>query len=91
MAIDAGRGFEYLSAARDGWIGLGRLFLRRDPAIEVVARLYYQSFAPYFLDENTKGNGPAALRLAALVRNLDLRGTPLDGWRLLIAEGSAAF
>jgi hypothetical protein len=58
--------------------------------LKIVARLYYQSFAPYFLDENTKGNGPAAVRLAALVRNLDLRGTPLDGWRLLVAEGSAA-
>ncbi|HEY6324973.1 MAG TPA: hypothetical protein VIW73_00475 [Candidatus Cybelea sp.] len=54
--------------------------------LKVVARLYYQSFAPYFLDERTRGNGPAALRLAALVRNLDLQGTALAGWHLLIAE-----
>ncbi len=58
--------------------------------LKVVARLYYQSFAPYFLDRLTNGNGPAALRLAALVRNLDLDGTPLEGWRLLVAESTAA-
>jgi hypothetical protein len=57
--------------------------------LKIVARLYYQSFAPYYLDARTNGNGPAALRLAAIVRNLDLQGTALSGWRLLIAEGSA--
>lgn len=57
--------------------------------LKIVARLYYQSFAPYFLDRLTNGNGPAALRLAALVRNLDLDGTPLAGWHLLVAEGTA--
>lgn len=57
--------------------------------LKVVARLYYQSFAPYFLDARTNGTGPAAMRLAAIVRNLDLHGTALDGWRLLVAEGSS--
>jgi len=57
--------------------------------LKIVARLYYQSFAPYFLEARTSGNGPAAQRLAALVRNLDLHGTALDGWHLLVGHAVA--
>src|SRR5262249_45263839 len=41
MAIDARGRFEYLPATRDVWIELWRLLLRRDPVIEVSARLYH--------------------------------------------------
>ncbi|MEO7040182.1 MAG: hypothetical protein ABI186_09160 [Candidatus Elarobacter sp.] len=58
-----------------------------DPSqLRVVATLWYQSWAPYFIAERTRGNGSAATRLRSLVDGLQLDGTPLAGWKLRIAS-----
>jgi mono/diheme cytochrome c family protein len=57
--------------------------------LHVEATLYYQSFAPYYLTARTRGSGPASVRLAAIVKNLDVRDTPLRDWKIRIASGSA--
>jgi hypothetical protein len=58
-----------------------------DPAKVVVeARLYYQAWAPYFLEQRRAVAGPASHRFATLVDRLDLDGGELAGWKLRIAE-----
>ncbi len=54
--------------------------------IGVRATLYYQSWEPAFLALRSSGTGPAAQRFAALVNNVDLRGTALNGWKIRIAS-----
>jgi hypothetical protein len=61
-----------------------------DPAnLRVTARLFYQSWAPYFLAQRKAVHGVASQRLAQLVDALELGGTPLDGWKIRVAEGAA--
>jgi len=57
--------------------------------VRVNAVLYYQSWEPYFIAQRVSGNGTAAQRFAALVKNLDLQNTALAGWKIRIAQGSA--
>jgi len=57
--------------------------------LRLVATLYYQSFSPYFLNRRTSGSGPASVRLAAIVKNLDVRSGPLRDWKIRIASASA--
>ncbi|MCA9234508.1 MAG: hypothetical protein KDA44_03505 [Planctomycetales bacterium] len=63
-----------------------------DPArLTVRATLYYQSMPPYFLENlfTTAPDGEATQRLKALVYHLDTKGTPIEGWKLKIAEATA--
>lgn len=61
-----------------------------DPSrLRVQAALYYQSFTPYFLQQRTHEAGAASERLAAIVQNLDLDGTPLANWKIRIAQSAA--
>lgn len=57
--------------------------------LRVQATLYYQSFTPYFLQQRTHEAGEASQRLAAIVQNLDLNGTPMANWKIQIAQGEA--
>lgn len=57
--------------------------------LRVEATLYYQSFAPYYLVARTEGKGTASVRLAAIVKNLDVHDTPLRDWKIRIASASA--
>jgi len=67
-------------------------YLARIPAgmkaadVGVRATLYYESWEPAFVAMRAGGTGSAAQRFAALVGNVDLRGTPIDGWKLRIAS-----
>ena len=59
-----------------------------DPSrLEVRATLYYQAIPPYFLRNLfvTAPDGPATRRLYYLCGNLDLKGTPIENWKLPIA------
>lgn len=59
--------------------------------VSVRASLYYQSVPPYFLNERfTVGKGDATKRLYYIASNLNLTGTPMENWKILIAEGTAA-
>jgi len=61
-----------------------------DPAhLRVTARLYYQSWAPYFLAARRAVPGPASLRFSRIVDGLDLDAGPLTGWKIPIADGTA--
>lgn len=55
--------------------------------LEIRVSLHYQSIPPYFLRNlfETAPEGPATRRLHYLVSNLDLRGTPIEGWKLTVA------
>lgn len=57
--------------------------------LRVQATLYYQSFTPYFLQQRTHEAGAASARLAAIVQNLDLTGTPMANWKIRIAQSAA--
>lgn len=74
--------------------GLGHAIVRYEIAlpphveirnIRIDATLYYQSFAPYFLNQRTAGSGVASTRLAAIVKNIRLENTPLRDWKIRIA------
>jgi hypothetical protein len=47
---------------------------------------------PYFLKSlfDTAPDGPATQRLHYIASNIDLRGTPIADWKLLIATDAAA-
>ena len=64
--------------------------VRRD-AVRVEVRLNYQAIPPYFLEQifRRSPQGPATKRLHYICANLDLSGTPLEGWKLVVAETSA--
>jgi hypothetical protein len=57
--------------------------------LRVHAALYYQSFTPAFRTERAAGSGLAAQRFSAIFGGLDLSGTALAGWKMLIAQTSA--
>jgi hypothetical protein len=58
--------------------------------VSVRATLYYQSIPPYYLNQRfTGGNGPATKRLFFLASNLNLRGTPFEGWKIRVASTTA--
>jgi hypothetical protein len=53
----------------------------------VRARLYYQSIPPFYLqDRYCTAKGQDTDRLYWLAENLDLSGTPAEGWKLLVAD-----
>jgi hypothetical protein len=57
----------------------------------VEATLYYQAIPPYFLQSlfQTAPDGPATQRLHYLCSNIDLRGTPIENWKLPIVSATA--
>ena len=63
-----------------------------DPAgLKVRATLYYQALPPYYLANlfTTAPDGPATQRLHSLIGHLNLAGTPVEGWKLKVAEAAA--
>ena len=71
-----------------------RISLPRDVDIDsctVRATLYYQALPPYFLQSlfRLAPEGPATRRLHFIASNIDLRGTPVEGWKLKVATVSA--
>ncbi len=61
-----------------------------DPVhVRATATVYYQAWAPYYLALRTSATDDASKRLREFVDRLDLSGTPLEGWRLPVASGSA--
>lgn len=60
-------------------------------AASVRATLYYQALPPYYLAQRfATAHGPDAQRLYSFASYLELRGTPVEGWKLLIARATAA-
>jgi len=58
-------------------------------AAVVRATLYYQTIPPYYLRQRSEdARGVDTQRLRFFVRNLRVKRTPIDGWRLLIATAS---
>lgn len=55
------------------------------------ATLYYQSIAPYFLQDRfcVAPDGPDTQRLYFLAGHLNIDGTEIDGWKLKIAQAAA--
>ena len=72
--------------------GYDRIFYRipaRDlpaPVAKVRAALYYQSIPPGYLRDRFETPGPENDRLYYLVNYLNLAGTPMDGWALLVDD-----
>jgi hypothetical protein len=63
-----------------------------DPArVRVRATLYYQAVPPYFLKAlfDTAPDGPATRRLHYLCSHVNLTGTPIEGWKLMVAAAEA--
>jgi hypothetical protein len=60
--------------------------------LTVKATLYYQAMPPYFLKSlfETAPDGPATQRLHYIASNIDLRGTPIENWKLMVATAEAA-
>jgi hypothetical protein len=62
-----------------------------DPArLRVRATLYYQAVPPYYLRNlfETAPDAPATRRLHYLCSHVNLRGTPVEGWKLRIATAA---
>ncbi len=60
-----------------------------DPTkLRVRATLYYQAMPPYYLRNlfTTAPDGPATRRLHHLTSHLDLKGKPIEGWKLPVAS-----
>ncbi|MCG8450365.1 MAG: cytochrome P460 family protein [Pirellulales bacterium] len=57
----------------------------------VRATLYYQAIPPYFLQSlfETAPHGPATQRLHYICSNIDLTGTPIEGWKLPVISATA--
>jgi hypothetical protein len=54
-------------------------------AAVVTATLYYQAIPPYYLRQRAEdAKGLDTVRLKVFAKNLDVMGTPIDGWRLKI-------
>ena len=58
--------------------------------LKVKATLFYQAIPPYFLQSlfETAPDGPATRRLHYICSNIDLRGTPIEDWKLPITSAS---
>lgn len=55
----------------------------------VQARLYYQSIAPYYLrDRFATASGPETQRLHYIASHLNVKGTPIEGWKLEVASAT---
>jgi len=56
--------------------------------VRVRATLYYQAMPPYFLRNlfTTAPDGPATQRLHHLGSHLNLKGTPIEDWKLKVAS-----
>jgi hypothetical protein len=55
--------------------------------VAVRARVYYQPTPPFYLqDRFCSAKGPDTDRLHWLTGHLDLKGTPGEGWKLLVAD-----
>ena len=62
-----------------------------DPArLQVRATLYYQAIPPYYLRNlfEAAPDGPATRRLHYLCSHVDLKGTPIEGWKLKITSAA---
>jgi hypothetical protein len=61
------------------------------PPVAVRATVYYQAIPPFYLqDRFCTGRGADTERLYFLAGNLDLDGTPAEGWKLKLAEARVA-
>ncbi|WP_435020944.1 hypothetical protein TA3x_002104 [Tundrisphaera sp. TA3] len=63
-----------------------------DPSRLIVrATLYYQALPPYFLRNlfETAPDGPSTRRLHHMISRLDLKGTPIESWKLPITSATA--
>jgi hypothetical protein len=60
--------------------------------LSVKVTLYYQAIPPYFLQSlfETAPEGTATRRLHYICSNIDLRGTPIEDWKLAITSASTA-
>jgi hypothetical protein len=58
--------------------------------LSINATLYYQSIPPYFLHDrfSQAPDAPATQRLYYLTSNLQTRGTPVEDWKLQIANAN---
>ena len=56
--------------------------------LAVRATLYYQAMPPYYLRNlfETAPDGPATQRLHYICSNIDLRGTPIEDWKLPVVS-----
>ena len=64
-----------------------------DPATcTVAATLHYQATPPYYLDQRFQAapDGDATRRLYYLASNLELDGTPAEGWKLPLVSATAS-
>jgi hypothetical protein len=63
-----------------------------DPSkLMVKATLYYQSIPPYYLLQRFEGapNAQGTQRLYYLTSRMNVKGTPIEGWRLFVASSPA--
>jgi hypothetical protein len=64
-----------------------------DPSrLTVRATLYYQALPPYFLKSlfEAAPDGPATRRLHHILGTLDLKGTPVENWKLKVTSTACA-
>lgn len=56
-------------------------------AVQIRAKLYYQAIPPYYLRSlfTTAPDGPATRRLHYICSHVNLKGTPIEDWKLLVA------
>ncbi|HXU45628.1 MAG TPA: hypothetical protein VN783_08885 [Thermoanaerobaculia bacterium] len=59
-------------------------------AATIRVRLVYQTLPPYYLMQRFQTKGPETERLWYLTSHLDLQGTPVEGWKLDVAEATTA-
>jgi hypothetical protein len=59
--------------------------------LTVRATLYYQAMPPYYLANlfGTAPDGASTRRLHSLLAHLDLKGTPMEGWKLKLTSATA--
>jgi len=58
--------------------------------VSVRASLYYQNVPPYYLQQRfTIGKGEATRRLYYIASNLNLNGSPMENWKILIGSTNA--
>lgn len=59
--------------------------------VTVRASLYYQNIPPYYLQQRFRiGKGEATRRLFYITSNLNLAGSPMENWKILIARTETA-
>jgi hypothetical protein len=59
--------------------------------LTVKATLYYQSIPPYYLTQRFEQapHAPGTQRLFYLTSRMNTAGTPIEGWKLLVASTPA--